>query len=92
MCFFAFVGSQAREADWMSCGLHESDLGVYIPHEFLILHLHIVVDLEMHMDVFLSFSLDHPGEEMLERFDIFAMHTYQECTIWGLDSDIDIIS
>jgi hypothetical protein len=60
--------------------------------EFFILYFHIVVDLEVYMDELLSLTLYHTREEMLEYFDIFAMHTNQDGTVWSLDSDIDVIS
>ena len=76
----------------MSTRLDEGYLRVYESHEFLILHFHIVVDLEMYVDVFFYFSFEHTREQMLEYIDILPMHTDQEGTIWSLDSDIDIIS
>ena len=46
----------------------------------------------MHMDECTRLMIYHTREEVLECLDIFAMHPDQECTIWSLDSDIDIIS
>ena len=92
MCLFAFIWSETGEADRQTVGLYEHDPRVYEPHELLIFLFHIVVDLEMYMDVFLGLSFDHTREEMLEYLDIFAMHTDQQGTIWRLDSYIDILS
>ena len=92
MGLFAFVWGQTRHTDRLSRIHHECYLGIQKPEEFLIFLFHIVVHLEMYMDESISLTLYHTTQEMLECLDILAMHTDEEGTIRGLDSDIDILS
>lgn len=46
----------------------------------------------MYMCMCLGFSLEHTREEVLEQLYILAVHTNEECTIWRLDSYIDVVS